>query len=222
MPSVPAVVDDTLRRRIRTDLPLVALSPAPPGWLAELCRATGRSLETRAQEWPPDAGPLFPAAHLVRTVNQLAGRTVWVARGDHPARPTRVVAAIRDLPGDADVLAEAAAVTAHLGATLVIAHAVPRSFAERSVALDDAIEHGRDQLAIAARATADRLPQAVPVVSRLVRIRPYELVGEALDADLLVIGGPRADGGDSAGLVLSSALQHAPCPVLLAPRRPTG
>ena len=64
--------------------------------------------------------------------------------------------------------------------------------------------------------------------TQLLRVRPHELVGEALDADLLVVGGPRTDTGRPtagrrsspavSGLVAHSALHHAPCPVLLAPR----
>jgi nucleotide-binding universal stress UspA family protein len=54
-------------------------------------------------------------------------------------------------------------------------------------------------------------------------VRPYELVGEALHADLLVVGGARTDRtaggpGSGPGLVAHSALHHAPCPVLLTPR----
>jgi nucleotide-binding universal stress UspA family protein len=52
----------------------------------------------------------------------------------------------------------------------------------------------------------------------LARVRPHELVGEELDADLLVVGGPRADVPDRLGLVARSALHHAPCAVLLIPR----
>jgi nucleotide-binding universal stress UspA family protein len=50
------------------------------------------------------------------------------------------------------------------------------------------------------------------------RVRPHELVGEGLDADLLVLGGPRHRIPARVGLVGCSAVQHAPCPVLLAAR----
>ncbi len=216
----PVLDEDVLLRNGLSRLPVVVLGSSPPAWLSEMCGATGRVLETWPDESPRDAGPLFAAPGLVRAVNQLAGRTVWVARSQNDSRPARVVAALRDLPGDSVVLAEATAAAAHLGATLTVAHAVPRSFAERSVALEEAVERGRTQLATAIRAATSRLSGGSHVHSRLVRIRPHELVGEALDADLLVIGGPRADSGDRAGLVLNCALQHAPCPVLLAPRYP--
>jgi nucleotide-binding universal stress UspA family protein len=55
----------------------------------------------------------------------------------------------------------------------------------------------------------------------LVRAWPHEILGERLDADLLVLGGPRAGSNDRVGLVglvAASAVRHAPCAVLLAPR----
>ena len=87
--------------------------------------------------------------------------------------------------------------------------------------LDTAVAHGRRLLdAAASRATAQE--PGLVVDCELLRVRPYELVGGTLDADLLVVGGPRtqhrgarAPGG---GLVAHSALHHAPCPVLLTPR----
>jgi nucleotide-binding universal stress UspA family protein len=51
-----------------------------------------------------------------------------------------------------------------------------------------------------------------------VRAWPHEIVGELLDADLLVLGGPRAGTAGRVGLVAGSAVRHAPCAVLLAPR----
>lgn len=194
--------------------PLVALDPNPPSWLASWCRGARRALETG---FP--AGGLSPTSGgLFRAVNQLAGRTVWVARGERHDQPSRVVAAIRDLPQDAAVLAEAAAVCAQLTATLIVTHAVPKSFPQRSLGLDEAVDRGRLRLATAARTAAAWLPPGSPVVSRLARVRPHELVGEELDADLLVIGGPRGEAADGLGLVVSNALRHAPCPVLLAAR----
>ena len=75
----------------------------------------------------------------------------------------------------------------------------------------------------AARLHAELIPS-----TQLLRVRPHELVGEELDADLLVVGGPRTEHGATErrgsvqpggmGLVAHSALHHAPCPVLLAPR----
>ena len=56
------------------------------------------------------------------------------------------------------------------------------------------------------------------VETRLVRVHPHELVGENLDTDLLVIGGPRRRIPDDLGLVARTALHHATCPVLIVPR----
>jgi nucleotide-binding universal stress UspA family protein len=139
-------------------------------------------------------------------------------RGAAGGDPPRVVAAVRELPDDEPVLAEAVAVSRKLGGTLVLLHAVPLSFAERSVGLDRALEHGRRVLDDAtARVVA---AGAAPPRTRLMRMWPHELVGERLDADLLVIGGPRPRPPRRVGLVASSALAHAPCSVLLVPRRP--
>ena len=58
----------------------------------------------------------------------------------------------------------------------------------------------------------------MPTEVALVRSWPHEIVGELLDADLLVLGGPRTGSNGRIGLVATSALRHAPCAVLLAPR----
>ena len=141
-----------------------------------------------------------------------------------PVSSPRIVAAVRRLPDDALVVADAAACAALLNGRLTIVHAVPRSFAERSVGLDGAVAHGRRLLDAAASRAAAHEPGVV-VDCELLRVRPYELVGEALHADLLVVGGPRAarhgggrPAGSEPGLVAHSALYHAPCPVLLTPR----
>ena len=58
----------------------------------------------------------------------------------------------------------------------------------------------------------------MPTEVALIRAWPHEIVGELLDADLLVLGGPRSESNGQIGLVAASALRHAPCAVLLAPR----
>jgi nucleotide-binding universal stress UspA family protein len=128
------------------------------------------------------------------------------------ARAPRVVAALRELPDDADVLALAAENAARMRATLTVAHAVPASFGERSIGLRSALERGRRLLA----SVWSPVDDDITVEPRLLRLYPHELVGEELDADLLVVGGPRPRGG--LGLVARSALFHAPCPVLFVPR----
>jgi nucleotide-binding universal stress UspA family protein len=148
-----------------------------------------------------------------------AGTSTLVVTGRSCARPESpsVVAAVRDLPDDDGVLVEAASVADHLAVPLVLTHVVPLSFGERSVGLDEAIEHGHRVL----ESAVERLSVAGPgvvVLPRLLRQHPHELVGEELSADLLVLGGPHRCVPSRLGLVASSAVQHAPCPVLLAAR----
>jgi nucleotide-binding universal stress UspA family protein len=161
---------------------------------------------------PPGAAPGPDDA-----VPALLGGT-WPDAAGADGRGPRIVAAVRELPDDEPVLVEAAAVSRRLHGALVLLHAVPLSFAERSVGLDGALERGRRVLD---EATARILAAgAAPPRTYLVRMWPHELVGEQLEADLLVIGGPRPRPPRRLGLVAGSALAHAPCPVLLVPRRP--
>ncbi len=132
-----------------------------------------------------------------------------------------VTVALRSLPDEQAVLDTAAEAATYIGAALAVRHAVPLCFAARSVGLDDAVDHGHLLLA----AAHDQLATAhvaLPVVTELRRVRPYELVGEAVDADLLVLGGTRPGFGHRLGLVARSAAQHAPCPVLLVGRPAIG
>jgi nucleotide-binding universal stress UspA family protein len=129
-----------------------------------------------------------------------------------------VVAAIRDLHEDGWVLRLAEETALHLGAVLVIAHAVPRSFAERSVGLDAALERGQhlvDSAADLARAEAPGLP----VNAQLFRMRPHELVSHRLDADLLVVGAPAARPLTTLDQVATAAVYHAQSSLLLVPKR---
>lgn len=147
-----------------------------------------------------------------------AGSAVLVGRpGGHRRDRARVVAAVRDLPADEAVLLHAAACTAALAGALRLVHAVPVSFAERSVGLEAAVAHGAALLDAACGVLAGKEPD-VPVTTRLCRARPHELLGADLDADLLVVGGAGVGGHDRLGLVALTALHHAPCPVLLVPR----
>jgi hypothetical protein len=197
---------------------------AVPEWAAHWCHGAGWELRRH-----PEAGPLAAALAarqqarvlVLRPSDPLPALVEPVERV--PPRFPRVVAALQGLPDDVPVLADAAACAARTAAVLTLVHAVPRSFAERSVDLAGAVAHGRRLLDAAARRVSSREP-GLGVECQLRRERPHELVGETLEADLLVVGGPRARPAEPSldvegpGLVARSALHHAPCPVLLSPR----
>lgn len=195
-----------------------------PDWAAQWCARSDWELRCH-----PETGPFAAAAAARLDARVLVLRPAEQAApgSDGPGLPERaghprVVAAVRSLPDDAPVVADAAACAARMGGRLTVVHAVPRSFAGRSVGLAGAVAHGQRLLDSAAeRATAHQ--PGLRVHCQLLRMRPYELVGEALHADLLVVGGARTDRtasqpGAGPGLVAHSALHHAPCPVLLTPR----
>jgi nucleotide-binding universal stress UspA family protein len=195
---------------------------AVPDWVVRWCRRSRWELLPHPET---GAGTAAAAARLDARVLVLRPDASHPVEREAPNSSPRVVAAVRNLPDDAPVVADAATCAALLCGRLTIVHAVPRSFAERSVGLEGAVAHGRRLLdAAASRATTHQ--PGVLVDCELLRVRPYELVGETLHADLLVVGGPRTErhaGGRSAGssgpgLVAHSALYHAPCPVLLTPR----
>jgi nucleotide-binding universal stress UspA family protein len=194
--------------------PLVVVSDGPdlPPWVGQAYQRSGRQVRLEP------AGR--SAEDRIRTVIALAGRSVLIPGAAVPVQrgTPQVVAAIRDLPGDESVLAEAAAIAGPLDGDVVVVHGVPLSFGERSVGLADAVERGQRLLDLAVALLATDAP-GITVHPRLLRAHPHELVGEELDADLLVLGGPLPRIPARLGLVASSALQHAPCPVLLAARR---
>ena len=192
-------------------LVVLARGPDVPDWVVQACRRTGRQVRIE-----PVSGA---AEDRLRTVAALAGHSVLVASPQDAGRAgtRRVVAAVRDLPTDAAVLAEAAAAAAGLGAAVVPVHGVPLSFGQRSVGLPDALAHGHEVLEEAVAQLGAAVP-GLTVLPRLLRVRAHELMGEALGADLLVVGGPRPRIPARVGLVGASAVQHAPCPVLLAAR----
>ena len=112
-----------------------------PDWLLGWCRRSGRQMREIALPQPSGADLLTIADLVVTEAHN--GTAVLVARPQPVvARAPRVVAALRDLPDDADVLALAAENAAHMGATLTVAHAVPASFGERSIGLSSALERG--------------------------------------------------------------------------------
>jgi nucleotide-binding universal stress UspA family protein len=197
-----------------------------PEWVLRWCEESGR--EPRRLHVPvsgsgPGSADRVSAIAAITAGAARRGDAVLALPALMPARsgPPRVVAAVRRLPDDSGTLGEAAASARHLGAELVVAHGLPASFGERSIGLDSAVQDADHLLEAAVEAASAAAPD-VRVGSWLARVRPHELVGEPLDADLLVLGGPHQDRPDRLGLVARSALFHAPCPVLLTPRPTTG
>ena len=193
-----------------------------PEWAARWARSSGWELHRYT-----DGGPGAAAAAAGPGARALLLRpgTPASARREQKRRP-HVVAAVAAMPDDGAVVADAVECADAVGAALTFVHAVPCSFGERSVDLAGALARGQ-RLLDAAACAAEALSAGLSPITQLLRVRPHELVGEALDADLLVVGGPRTarrtdhrgsvqPGG--LGLVAHSALHHAPCPVLVTPR----
>jgi nucleotide-binding universal stress UspA family protein len=201
--------------RRATTLVVVGPAPAGPG-APDWARRAGWTVQRQV-----DGGPGEAAAAA-----RPGARTLLLRPGVADSRPAgrrpHVVAALDTRPDDDAVVADAVACAVAVGGALTLVHAVPRSFAERIVDLDGAVEHGLRLLDAAVAESVALRPAVVPA-TQLLRVRPYELVGEALDADLLVVGGARPGYPGSVqpgglGLVAHSALHHAPCPVLVTPR----
>jgi nucleotide-binding universal stress UspA family protein len=225
------------RPRTRHDGALVVVGPGEaglkqtepkmPDWAESWARLWGWQLR-----WYTEMGPGAAAAAAAPGLRALLLRPDTPTSAPHAGeRRPHIVAALQDLPDDAAVVKDAVRCAAGCGAALTFVHAVPRSFGQRSVDLDKALAHGVRLLDTAVRqaaAQAVRLHAELIPSTQLLRVRPHELVGEELDADLLVVGGPRTEHGATErrgsvqpggiGLVAHSALHHAPCPVLLAPR----
>jgi nucleotide-binding universal stress UspA family protein len=192
-----------------------------PEWAARWARSSGWELHRYT-----NGGPGAAAAAAGPGARALLLRPGSPASARRERQRPHVVAAVAAMPDDGAVVADAVECADAVGAALTFVHAVPCSFGERSVDLAGAVARGQHLLDTAACA-AEALSAGLSPTTQLLRVRPHELVGEALDADLLVIGGPRTvrrtdhrgsvqPGG--LGLVAHSALHHAPCPVLVTPR----
>jgi nucleotide-binding universal stress UspA family protein len=183
---------------------LVVAGLAVPDWVTRWCARRGRAVRAR---------PLDAVAAASRV-----GDSVLVPQDhDLTADRPRIVAAVTALPDDAAVLDEAVEAAQHLRGSLVVVHAVPLSFGERTIGLPEALHRGQKLLDLA-RALAGEDDPGVVVDTVLVRAWPHELVGGRLAADLLVIGGTRTATARAIGLVAATAVRHAPCAVVLAPR----
>jgi nucleotide-binding universal stress UspA family protein len=198
---------------------------ALPRWLVTWRNRAGLEL-VASPTMPADEAQPCPgvAAGWSRVVNDIAestaaGIAVLVNRPSwYEAETPRVVAAVQQLPDDADVLADAAACADVLDGSVMVLHGTPVSFAERSVGLDSALTRGFATLDAGVRfLTEHRLGGRA--TSRLLRAHPHELVNDRLEANLLVVGGSRVGGPPGLGRVARSAVRHAPCPVVITPRR---
>ncbi|TQM36911.1 universal stress protein [Pseudonocardia cypriaca] len=200
---------------------LVVVGDEIPGWAVRWCDRSAREIRHRLVPGPADPACAERVGAIMEITADAArrGDPVLVLPVLHRtyASPPRVVAAVRCFPDDAQPLTEAVACAGHMGADLVVAHGLPTSFGERSVGLDRAVQNATRLLDAAVRATSSSVP-GLRVRPWLARVRADELVGEPLDADLLVLGGPRPDPWGGLGLVARSALFHAPCAVLMIPR----
>jgi nucleotide-binding universal stress UspA family protein len=198
--QVYSVTATAPRQPIESRPGLVVEGDALPEWVLRWCGRSGRTVHTSTAPG--------------------AGDSVIVLRETAFAEPPRIAVALRRLPDDAAVLADAFDAAVHLDGSLTLIHGVPLSFGERSVGLSDALLRGEEVL-LEARALLETAGADVAVDTRLVRAWPHELVGEQLDADLLAVGGPHA-AVDDVGLVAATAVRHAPCPVLVVARPTAG
>lgn len=201
---------------------LVVVGDEIPGWAIRWCDSSAREIRHRLVPGHPADPASAERVGAIMDITARAGRSgdpvlVLPVQRWTCGSPPLVVAAVRCLPDDAQPLTEAVACAGHMGADLVVAHGLPTSFGERSIGLDSAVKDAGRLLDAATRAASSRVP-GLHVRGWLARVRPDELVGEQLDADLLVLGGPRPDRWGRLGLVARSALFHAPCAVLLTPR----
>jgi nucleotide-binding universal stress UspA family protein len=201
-------------RRTTRGAVLVVTSDRRPEWVERWCRSADRVADTVLVPAPEPLASAVPelAARAARD-----GSAVLLVHESPTDRPDElVVVAVRSLPEDGPVVEEAARCAVAIGARLQVVHAVPMAFAAKSVGLTGAVDRGRATLALALRCARRAVPGA-DVDVRLLRMRPHEVVGEHLDADLLVLGGLRPGPDGALGLVALSALHHAPCSVLLVP-----
>ncbi|MFC5951967.1 universal stress protein [Pseudonocardia lutea] len=179
--------------------------PGLPAWVRDWAVGAGAATE--------DASGSAPDVAVSRVFRTHRG-AVLLLRRDPAGPPRRIVAAVQEHEADRPVVAAAASAATACRAGLRIVHAVPRSFGERSVGLAEAVERGHRL--VASVGGAEEL--GVTVRRDLVRAWPHEILDETLDADLLVVGGPRPNGPAELGLTARAAVVHAQCSVLVVPR----
>ncbi|MCE3554637.1 universal stress protein [Pseudonocardia sp. RS11V-5] len=177
----------------------------PPDWVRSWVHDSGAALEIARGAGP---GAAVSGAALRRH------RAVLVLRPDAASPPYRVVAAVQEHDADRPVVDAAVSAARACHGRLRVLHAVPRSFGERSVGLDEAVDRGR-RLVSGIGAAGE---QGVTIGGELVRAWPHEVLDETLEADLLVVGGARPSGPAELGLTALTAVVHASCSVLVVPR----
>ena len=163
--------------------------------------------------------PTSREATVLDVVARSRGATVVVRLPTGYRDGLRVVAAIARLPDDEPVLRWAAEFAAGQGDQLVVAHASPGAFGQRSSQRAEAQRAGQALLDQAARTIGDnRL--GLPIHTALARVPPHELLAHPLGADLLVMGSDPPGAGQPPAALVRAALHHAPCTVMVTPRIP--
>lgn len=221
MTAISPGTTSVIRSAKRRPMVMFIEDASPPAWAVRWCRRSGVEPRIRQTSTRPHHGS---PTGLPRSVCDLAGYPVLVVRPSTPdPAPATVTAAIGDLPEDAPVLAAAADAAMAFGARLLLVHGVPPSFAERSVGLEDALDHGGWLLDSAARRVRMRAP-GLCVQRRLVRMRPHELVSRASGVvdppGLLVLGMAPCRPDGEIEPTASSALHYWPSAILFVPTEP--
>lgn len=210
---VPALASTPPRPRVAR-LEVLTSHQDAPGWASSWCERLGLGLTVHRVS---EEQLRRYCGYLVDRVSRAGDRMWLLDRRQLPRSGRRqVVAALQDLPGDADVLSAAVGSAIELNAPLELRHAVPLSFAVRSVGLAEAVRSGQRLLDVAAARVAAQAP-GLAVSTSLPRMRPQELVSRT-DADLLVVGHPGAQVNVGHGLVALTALTSASTSLLLVPR----
>ena len=138
--------------------------------------------------------PTSWVATMLDVVARSRGATVVVRVPTGYRDGLRVVAAIARLPDDEPVLRWAAEFAAGQGDQLVVAHASPGAFGQRSSQRTEAQRAGQALLNQAAKTIGDnRL--GLPIHTALVRVPPHDLLADPLGADLLVMGSDPSGAG---------------------------
>ena len=161
--------------------------------------------------------PTGIGATVLDVVARSCGSTVVVRFPSQGSSNVRVVAAIGRLPEDELVLRWAAEFAAGPGGELVLAHAVPLAFGERSCQLAEAEDAGLALLRHAAGTVGGKW-RGLAIRTELARGHPHDLLANPLGADLLVMGDYPAAAGEPPGALVRTALHHAPCTVMVTAR----